>query len=244
MLVSGFCGIVFTIITQRILSKRSLFTYSVWHMRVGQSTDDAIFGSVKVTWNDSPVENLYLSSIEMQNSSLKDFENVTVRIYTGDTRLLTERTELVGTTQILTWSDEFISDITVESGEQPSELQNELHRTRREYTIPSFNRGQIARMTFLNAAQPNQQPSLWADVVHKGVKLKFRIAHNKFMGISQPYAALVGMIIGLIIVALLISKMDVVWIAATVSFLFGVFIIVPGALVVKLWYWIRERIGG
>jgi hypothetical protein len=68
---------------------------------VGLSAGDKVFGAVRVTWNDNPVDNLYLSTIELTNQSMKDYENVVVRAYTSDSILLTERTEIVGTTHIV-----------------------------------------------------------------------------------------------------------------------------------------------
>ena len=55
-------GAIITLLIQRILNKRGLFTYFVSHYKVGVSTDDAVFGTVQVTWNNHPVDNLYSSS--------------------------------------------------------------------------------------------------------------------------------------------------------------------------------------
>lgn len=51
-------GIFVTWITQQILNKRAVFSYNVNHSRVGVSTDDAVFGSVRVTLNGNEVPNL------------------------------------------------------------------------------------------------------------------------------------------------------------------------------------------
>ena len=62
-LLSAILGGVITLVTQRILRKRSLLTYFVQHSRVGVSADDSIFGIVRVTWNDNVVANLYSSTL-------------------------------------------------------------------------------------------------------------------------------------------------------------------------------------
>ena len=100
-------GGILTFLIQRILNKAGLFTYSVSHYRVGVSADDAIFGTVRATWNDLPVHNLYSSSVELRNESLRDFENVIVKVFSNNTALLTEGTEIVGTTRILEWTTDF-----------------------------------------------------------------------------------------------------------------------------------------
>ena len=109
--ISGLSGVVLTLVTQRILGKRGLFTYFVWHNRVGVSADDAVFGTVRVTWNGNVVPNLYSSTVELRNESLADYQNVVVRVFSNDTRLLSERADLMGTTRILEWSEEFLPSV-------------------------------------------------------------------------------------------------------------------------------------
>ncbi len=239
-LVSAALGVVLTLLTQRILGKRGLFTYYVWHNHVGVSADDAVFGTVRVTWNDNVVANLYSSTVELRNESLKDYENVTVRVFSNDTALLTERTEIVGTTQFLRWTDEFAKMLAIRPDAAPTADQQQLVATRRDYLIPTMNRGQVVRFTFLNAPTGDKPPSLWLDILHKGVKLKFRVAHNEFMGVQQPTAVLVGTAMGLVFLSIVIWLFDTVWIAATLCFLFGLLVVVPGSLAIKLWRWLRD----
>lgn len=94
-------GIFVTWITQQILNKRAVFSYNVSHSRVGVSTDDAIFGSVRVTLNGDEVPNLYLSTIEIRNESSNDYENVNIRAWSNDTLLLSEQTYIDETSYIL-----------------------------------------------------------------------------------------------------------------------------------------------
>lgn len=105
-IISGGLGGIFTAwLIQRILQRRGIFSYSVTHDRVGITTEDPVFGSVAVTWNGDTIPNLFLSTMEMKNESLNDYENVIVRAYTGDTKLLTEQAELLETPNILEWSE-------------------------------------------------------------------------------------------------------------------------------------------
>ena len=90
-LIAAVVGAVLTRLTQRVPNKRGLFTYFVRHDRIGLSADDAVFGNVQVTWNNNPVANLYLSTVELRNESLNDYEDVVVRVFTNDTVLLTSR---------------------------------------------------------------------------------------------------------------------------------------------------------
>ena len=195
-----------------------------------------------MTWNDTPVDNLYISTVELRNESLNDYENVAARVFTSDTILLTERSEIVGTILHLNWTQRFSNLIRVEPGREPTQVQRDIFRSQREYLIPTINRGQTVRLTFLNAAKTENQPSLWLDIQHKGVRLEFRAVHNEFWGVPQPYAVLVGTALGLIFLGIVVRLVAAVWIAAVACFLYGVLVLVPGALTIRLWRWLRNKI--
>ena len=142
-LIAAIIGAILSLVVQRILNKRGIFTYFVQHYQIGESTDDAVFGTIQVTWNERPVSNLYLSTIELKNESLKDYEDVVVKVFTNDTYLWTEKTEIVGTTQYLRWTAEFAAELSVEQGKQPTETQWDLYRRERKYIVPVMNRGQV-----------------------------------------------------------------------------------------------------
>ena len=243
-LLSLVVGAIITLLIQRILNKRGLFTYFVSHVRVGISADDAVFGTVRATWNDLPVDNLYVSSVELRNASLKDYENVVVKVFTNNTSLLTEGTGIVGTTRILKWTEEFGNSVAVPAGSKPTAAQWNLHASEREYLIPTMNRGQGVSFTYLNAAKTAQEPAIWLDILHKGVKTKFRIPQPEFLGVPQRSAAQVGSVLGISVVALVIVTVETLWIAAVLSFLFGLLVLLPGAASIKLWRRLRDLFGG
>ena len=64
-IVSACGGIAVSVITQNWFNRRSLFTYYVFHNQIGLSAEDKIYGSVKVTWNDTTIARLYLSTVEL-----------------------------------------------------------------------------------------------------------------------------------------------------------------------------------
>ena len=142
VIVAALLGGIVTIITQRLLNRRALFTYSVLHNQVGLSAEDAVYGSVQIAWNNNPVDHLYLSAVELTNQSTKDFESVTVCAFTNNTMLLGAKTEVVGTTRVLKHTDDYQKQIEVAAGEQPTDSQFNLYRHQREYIIPTMNRGQ------------------------------------------------------------------------------------------------------
>ena len=241
-LISTGIGALLTFVIQKLVNKRGLFTYYVRHNKVGISTEDAVFGTVQVTWNGSPVGHLYLSVIELQNDSLQDYDDVVIKVFSTDTDLLTERTELVGTTYVPQWTEGFSNALGVGSGTQPTDAQFTRYRREREYFLPTINRGQIIRFAYLNAALSERQPSLWIDIIHKGVKVKFQEPPNIFMGVPQPHAALAGSAFGLLVLGAVIWFVDTTWLAALICLVYGLAVVFPGVIVIKLYNLLRDAI--
>ncbi len=242
--VAGLAGAILTILVQRVLNKRGLFTYSVFHNRVAMSAEDAVFGSVKVTWNENPIANLYISTIELRNESLRDFQGVTLRVWTTTTSLLTERAEVLGTTHALAWTPDFANKLAVPHGQQASQEQLSLVYGQRDYSVPTMNRGAAIRLTFLNAAKNAEVPNIWLDALHPGVRLKYRVVPQQFLGVPQPAAALAGTLLGLVVVPVIVTAFGTPWVAATLAFFYGVIVLLPGALLLKFWRWTRDMVGG
>lgn len=244
ILAGGLGGIATAWLTQRVLNKRGIFTYSVTHNRVGVAAEDAIFGSVAVSWNGNPVQNLYLSTIEMKNESMNDYENVVISAYTNDSRLMTEQTQLLDTPNIIEWSEKYKNQMHVGTNGEPSEKQWAIYNGQREYIIPIFNRGQSIKITYLNSAKTNAMPSIWLSVAQKGVKLKFQSPQNQILGVPQNQAALVGVVLGFVVLVALAIFVTEPWVAATAALTYGLVAQLPGAYAIKAIRRLKEAIGG
>ncbi len=244
IIFGGLAGVGTAWLTQRVLNKRGILSYFVNHQKLGMTANDAIFGSVAVTWNNKPIQHLYLSTIELKNESLIDYEDVLVKTYSDDTALLSERTQILDTPNMLFWSENYRKKLNVETGAKPTDYQQNLHSSEREYCIPVFNRGQRVQITYLNSGKTDAIPHIWLDVPIKGVKLKFRPPQNQVFGVPQPRAALVGGFIGLVIVFPLMILIDITWLSSLLSLVYGFIVVVPGAYTIKAVRKIREAIGG
>ena len=243
-LIGSVLGAVLTLVVQYIRNKQGLFTYAVRHDRLGVSADDTVFGAVRVTWNGSPVANLFSSTIELRNESLQDYQDVVVTVCANNTILLTESCQLVGTIRPLKWTPEYSQSLSVAHDSQPTEAQWTLHGRRREYQIPTMNRGQAAQLVYLNTASTDKWPSLWLEIVHKGVRLEFRPPQPQFMGVATTRAACAGVLLGIGFLAAITRFIDVLWVAAAASLAFGLIAQVPGALAIRLGRWLRSTVGG
>ena len=236
-------GTTLTLLTQRLLHKRGLFTYFVSHFPAGLTTDDPVFGTVRVTWNNSPVQNLYLSRVELRNESLNDYEGIVLRVVGNDTTLLTEQTGLAGTTRALSWTEQFSQQLSVQQGNPATPSQIATFSRLREFEIPTMNRGQIVYLRFLNDATPGKVPRIDLEVLHKGVRLEFRMNRQQYMGVPLPSATLVGIALGTLFL-LGVNLLTVeAWVVASLSFVFGLVVRIPGALAIKAWRWFRDKIG-
>lgn len=243
IIAGGLGGLVMAWLTQRVLNKRGIFTYTVIHNRIGFSAEDAIFGNVAVSWNGNSIPNLYLSTIEMKNESLNDYENVIMSTFTNDSRLMTEQTQLLDTPNNLEWSDKYKNQLQVASGEALSERQWTIYNERREYIIPILNRGQSIKITYLNSAKNNAMPNIWLSVTQKGVKLKYQVSQNHILGVPQNQAALIGCLLGIIVLVALTMFVTEPWAAATVAMIYGFVAQLPGAYTIKALRRLRETIG-
>ena len=242
-LVASIFGAVLALLVQRLRNKRGLFTYFVWHDPVGLSTEDSVFGTVRVTSNDNPVGNLYLSRVELRNESLNDYEGIVFRVLANNTALLSESTQIVGTTHFLMWTEEFSRKLSVAHGDVATPYQLELVRRQREFQIPTMNRGQRIQLRFLNDAVPGKMPWLGLELLHKGVRLESRVAKQQFMGVPSPSAALAGSALGLVFLLAVVLTIETTWVAATLCLAFGLTVQIPGALAIKSWRWFRNSIG-
>jgi len=246
LLLGSAIGVVCTYVAQLYWNRRGLFTYSVRHERIGLSADDDVFGTVRVTWNDAVVANLYSSTIELHNESLQDFQDVVVSVYTDGTttHLLTESSHIVGTIHYVERTTEYATRLAVPAGGDPSTEQQNLYRRRRDYNIPTMNRGQVVRFVYLNSSTPNSEPQLWLDIVHKGVKLNQRFAQQDVLGVPAKEAALVGLVLGIGGLLAVILSVDTLWVGAALCLVLGFTTSASGALVIRSWRRLRNVIGG
>ncbi|SER07157.1 hypothetical protein SAMN05421690_100763 [Nitrosomonas sp. Nm51] len=141
LIAGGLGGVTTAWITQKVLNKRGVFTYFVNHNRMGLTVEDPTFGKLTALWNGTEIPNLYLSNIDLINESLIDYENVVVKAYTSDTKLLSEQTQIVDSPYSLEWTDKYRQQLYVADGAQPAENQWALYNGQREYLVPVMNRG-------------------------------------------------------------------------------------------------------
>jgi len=244
-LVSGAVGALISFIAQIFFRRRGVCSYSVNHNRIAVAGDDPVMGSVRITWQDAEVSNLFLSSLELRNDSSKDFQNFKVRVYTDNIMLLNESTQLADSPDILHWSNEYQKQVEVSEDGAFTKLQLTIYNGQREYSVPVLNRGQRVNLTFLNMAKAGiDQPLIWMSINHPGLVLKFRTARPSFIGVPHRSALIAGLVVSLIVIGLVANASWEEYLLAVGAFALGVFVLLPGALLIRAGAWVNRKIIG
>ena len=235
VLVAAVAGGLVTQLVAALRARPARFSYSTRVERVGTSVDDPTFGAVRVQWGNNDVRNLYMAFIAIDNDSGKDFEDVDLTIYTGnDTLLLSERTAMIGSPNVVQWSRDFKARLEVPADGVVTPAQWDTYNHRREYLVPVLNRGQVLEFHYA-CTRPNDEllPQVVVNVSGKGMKLLYRQTARVVLGVPFAPALVRGTVSALLVAVLGVWLSGSIWIATAVGFLAGYTALVQGALVSK-----------
>jgi hypothetical protein len=224
-----------------IRSKTKRIQYTVAHNRIALSADDPVFGSVRVMWQGNEMRVLYTSHVRIENSSFKDFTNVSFTIFCGEgNQLLGERTGITGTGQIVEWSDQFRRDMTVPTGQSPTQAQIDRFRRERQYSISVLNRGQVLEFNYLvSVDRADRNPVLVVDMLYPGVSLEFQVMQQLVHGVPVSVALKLGLLLCFVVVGLSSYFVAEAWVAGLLCVIVGLFAQSLGAMVFKAFDWLR-----
>ena len=242
--ISLLLGIIIKTIFDKVLNKTKIVQFTVYTDRIAISGNDPIFGNVKVEWQGHAVNNLYNTVIEIENTTSTDYENIPLKIWSGnDILILNERTEISETTQIVEWSDSYKKQISLQNGEQATEQQNYIYNHQREYNIKVFNRGQKLQFTYLSTLlNNNSHHGIWVEMIYPGLKFKQQFQTIKIHDVLSTQALPLGLIALLFILLLSILYIDSIWIASIVCMISGLMAQSIGAYIYKTFNFIRNLI--
>jgi hypothetical protein len=230
-LVSLVAGALITAVATKLQNRTAKLTYSTTVQRVALAADDPVFGAVRVSWRDMNVRNLHMATVEIENSSGRDFENVDLKVYTHqETVLLNEFTAVVNTPYIVEWSPEFRASLAVAPGAEATDNQLRIYNHSREYRVPVINRGQMLRLNYLCTRPADDTPPfVYVSTVLKGAKLVQQIRTALVLGVPVPLAVIRGSVISFLTVIACGLFVRNVWIASAVSMSVGLFAQIIGA---------------
>ena len=254
-----------TLLVSVVRNRRVLLTYHAWHDRIGISTFDGIHGEIAVTVGGNPVQNLYMSSIRLVNRSVRDVQDLELKVFcrAEDMYLMSEHTHVEDTVEILRHTSDFEeirNRMMNASGEleqarearDPARvrmLEQVVHAdwqtlsTNRWYAVPTIARGQAIRFTYMTNVMSDASPLIFLSCQKAGVRLKYKEPYqpiSHLWGVSLAHAGIVGVAISTLIWMLVISSISTPWLAALVCLVVGLLSSVLGAGVVKLCRWARN----
>ena len=232
----GAVGVLIGYLLNLLRNRVRELEYTVTHDRIALSSEDPIFGKIRVSWNDTPVETLFSSVVTIENTTSKDYEDVTFKVYSAETMMLSEKTELSGSSYIPTWSESYGKILHVADDSTPTEAQFDLYYHSREYHIPVFNRGETIIHRYLTSVPPGKNgPVLLVDLLHQGLKIRFSLAGPQIHGVLVSRALPLGIVTSIIILAASIYLIRTPWVVGIVALPVGLFAQSIGAGVFKLY---------
>jgi hypothetical protein len=235
-LIGGFVGNLIAVLRNRVKT----LEYTVTHDRVAFASNDPVFGSIQVAWQGHNVTGLFTSRVELRNDTSRDLTGVTLKVYTGDTLLLTERTEIPGTTHVPQWSVAFKQQMHVPTGGTPTPQQFDVYNHNREYAVPVLNRGQRVVMTYLTTENSGSQgPSVWLDMLHEGVRVEYRPQGPQVHGVAQKVALAIGLVASVLVLALSSLFIAESWLAALICLVVGLFAQFVGAMLYRMFRFLK-----
>jgi len=245
-LISLAIGALITMVMTRLLGKTARLRYSTRTDRLAIAADDPIFGSLRVSWQNQAMRNLHMASVEIENTSTRDFENVEFKVYTAnETFLLNERTSVVGTPYIVNWSDAFRTSLAVAPGASLSDAQWNIYYHSREYRVPVLNRGQVLQLSYL-CTRPNDDaiPAVFVSTQLKGATLKYQFRSNLVLGVPVQLAIGRGLVVASLVVVACALSLRSVWVASGISLVAGLCALLLGAVEYKAERWLRRLLAG
>jgi hypothetical protein len=245
-LISLIVGSILTILLANLRNKSGVLGYTTIWNQIGISADNRIHGEVRVHWQNQQVRNLFAYTIDVENLSSIDYDNIALRFYSGaDTIILTEQSHIVDQPSIVPLSPDFRSRMVIPDGQAPSQQQIEEYNHNREYLVPVLNRRQKLSFTFL-CTKPNDdnEPGIFVTTPSKGVRLKRLklpfVVLNPIFGVPIPVALARAIGLAIVVVILCGFFMESIWMASLASMIFGLFGQVFGAILYRGERFVRD----
>lgn len=233
--ISAVVGAVIAYVASKLLGKTKRLRFSTNVERLALTADDPIFGSIRVTWGNNQVRNLFMARVEVENCSNHDFENVELKVYTGnETFLFSERSSVVNSPYIIPWTPEYKAILVVPAGGTPTPAQWNTYNHSRDYLVPVFNRGQLLQFSYLCSRPADDLvPGVFVSTQLKGAKLEQHVRAGFVLGVPLQTVIVRWVILSVFTVVACGFFLHKVWVGSLICMLVGLFAQYLGALMYK-----------
>jgi len=206
--------------------------YSINRVFLGASGQDQLFGRVEVHYNGTQVANLYMFTLQMQNSSNTDFTDLKMNIWCNlGSLILVSNGRKLSSVEPLQFTAEYAAAL-----QAVGENQNiDQVFTRRVYSVPVLNRDEQVEFSCLVTNRQGTEPSLYLECDKPGLRLAPRFVKPElWWGERRDLSALVGLLVTGLMLVPAVQLIHVGALLAIVAFVLGGFCMFPGAVVLKL----------
>jgi hypothetical protein len=239
-IITFIVGIVVKHFYDQFKNKTQKIQYTVNKVFFGKSAHDDILGEVKVLHDGVSVENLYLCTIKLENTTNKDFKNLQIIVWTDvNSEILSSYATKDSSINPFKLTKEYqdnCSSINKEDTNIPIVIS-----TRRPYDIPILNRDDYATFTCLVSNNKGAVPDIYLDCEEAGLKLEaIYVLPRLLWGENIKHCAIYGMIICAILVIPTLYFISSKIIASIVVFILGCCCEIPGFLLLKSLKMIRK----
>jgi len=229
-------GGIVTWICQKIANRKRFLRYTVNTAQLGFSTQDELFGDIKIIWNDTHLSNVHFSRVEIQNTSGRDLEKFTFTVYSGEeTNMLVDAKFILGSTKIFNWSEAFSETIKLSEGKELDSHQIHTWRHNREYMVPVFNRGETLQVQMLSTG--GASGALFVDTRTKGIHMKHQAQVAEIHGVPVTITLPLGILLAALLTCLLVLAGWNDWLTSTTVMLIGLFAQSIAAFFYKVIIW-------
>lgn len=235
-------GALVTHLWNRFRGKPTLLRWTDQYVRLAVSTDAAL-ATVEVLYNGAPVTNLYLASVQFQNESNTDLQNVIVNLACLEgSRILLSEGNLAGSLQSLPFAPAFDQALTT-AIQNPAQANWAYLNTRRDYLVPVFNRGALTNFVLLLTRDDLLEPRVQLACDHVGARVIHQPAVWVLWGIPMKQGIIVGVIAGLALALAVSLNTSSPLVAALFAWLIGLTSSFIGVAILRAWRWLTRLMG-
>jgi hypothetical protein len=225
----------------RFRTRLRRFAWKAWHNRIAVAANDAHMGQVTVQHDGVPVNNVHLSTVEVENDSSEDFQNISVTLaFKEGSRILNSSALIQGDLHAIPLDDAFLKQF---DGVAPEQLAGLV--TYVVFAIPVFNRHQKANFNLLVTRDDANAPFVTVSCNHVGIRLEPKVIGLELDGVPFKLAAWVGIVATFVVVLLIIrfQRHPHPFGTPIYAWLLGVYCAKLGAGLVKAWRSFQRALG-
>ena len=216
LILTSLFGLMIGIFVEKFKNRYRVIDYSIRSQKIIPPLSKNLGGNLSIKINEKEVKTLKITTIEIENKSSIDLENIIVTFslsndcyFQGNEAFLTKIfSSLYWTPNYNSFFSEVVEKFNSSEDKDniPIDLQNSINYllSNREYLIPVFNRKEKAIFNFLiEDPIDGSKGFIYPSIVHKSVKFVLKSDIEK----KNQRDLWIGIIIGMIVVAIVIILM-------------------------------------